>query len=202
MITLAAEVGSMTSTTLTSAGLAVGIGLLAVEHVKWWRGGTAPAASGGKGKKGGGPVESAGKKRDPMKLVPFWFGIAFGTIAVACPAGLLGTGAGFLRWGGNSVGNLVMDKMTGQTSTAIASASAPRLDGSGALIVTALVITLFLLRKTFAKVLKGKFWWGVWAGTLLAIGTGTFAAIGNFVVPGVNDLGAYLVDGVVHGTLV
>ncbi|WP_432010172.1 hypothetical protein [Streptomyces cucumeris] len=199
MITLAAELGGMTSTTLTSAGLAVGIGLLATEHVRWWRGGGAPATAGG-GKKGGPPASGGG--RDPKKLVPFWFGIAFGTLAVACPAGILGTAAGFLRWGGNSVGNLVMDKMTGQTSTAVASASAPRLDGPGALIVTALVITLFLLRKTFAKALKGKFWWGVWAGTLLAIGTGTFAAIGNFVVPGVNDLGAYLLDGVVHGTLV
>lgn len=198
MIALAAELGSMTSTTLTSAGLAVGVGLLAVEHVKWWRGGT---AAGGKGKKGG-PVESGGKSRDPKKLVPFWFGIAFGTLAVACPAGLLGTGAGFLRWGGNGIGDLVMSKMTGQTSSTVASASAPALTADGALVVTALVISLFLLRKTFAKALKGNWWRGVWAGTLLAIGTGTFAAIGNAVVPGVNDLGAYLMNGVVHGTLV
>ncbi|MEE4598240.1 hypothetical protein V2J94_41465 [Streptomyces sp. DSM 41524] len=201
MITLAAELGSMTSTTLTSAGLAVGIGLLAVEHVKWWRGGTAPATAGGKGKKGG-PVESSGKSRDPRKLIPFWFGIAFGTLAVACPAGLLGNGAGFLRWGGNGIGDLVMSKMTGQTSSTVASASAPALSRDGSLVVTALVISLLLLRKTFAKVLRGTWWRGVWAGTLLAIGTGTFAAIGNAVVPGVNDLGAYLMNGVVHGTLV
>ncbi|MEU0808779.1 hypothetical protein [Streptomyces sp. NPDC005970] len=200
MITLAAELGSMTSTTLTSAGLAVGVGLLATEHVRWYRGGaTAPAAGGGKK---GGPIESSGKSRDPKKLVPFWFGIAFGTIAVACPAGLLGSGAGFLRWGGNGIGDLVMSKLTGQTSGTVASASAPALTGNGALVVTALVISLFLLRKTFTKALKGTWWRGVWAGTLLAIGTGTFAAIADFVVPGVNDLGAYLMNGVVHGTLV
>lgn len=190
---------SLTTTVLTTAGLAVGVGLLAIEHVRWWRGAPAAAPAGGKGK--GGPVESAGKARDPKVLVPFWFGIAFGTLMVACPAGLLGAAAGFLRWGGNGVGDLVMGWMTGQSATPVAQASAPRLDGYGALVVTVLVIVLFVLRKTFAKTLKGKWWRGVWAGTLLAIGTGVFAMIGNTVVPGVNGIGAWIIDGLVHGSL-
>ncbi|MGW2708675.1 hypothetical protein ACWC4J_06735 [Streptomyces sp. NPDC001356] len=191
MITLAAP-AQLTTGTLTTAGLAVGVGLLAVEHVRWWRGGGGSAAA------GGGP---GGAARDPKILIPFWFGVAFGTLAVACPAGMLGAGAGFLRWGGNGVGGWVMSTMTGQHATAVANASAPALDGYGAIIVTVLVFVLWILRKQFAKALKGKWWRGVWAGTLLAIGTGTFAMIGNLVVPGANDLGAWAVNGLVHGTL-
>ncbi len=203
MTLLAAGLTGMTSTTLTSAGLAVGLGLLATEHVRWWRGGGGGGAPAGGGKKGkGAPVEAAGKARDPKALIPFWFGISFGTLMVACPAGLLGTAAGVLRWGGNKIGDTIMSVFTGQSSKVIAQAHAPALDGNGALVVTALVIALFLLRKTFAKLNKGKFKKGVWCGTLLAIGTGTFALIGQLVVPGANDLGAWALDGLVHGTLV
>ncbi|NJP74560.1 hypothetical protein [Streptomyces sp. C1-2] len=187
-----AAVSGMTTNSLTTAGLAVGVGLLAVEHVRWWRGGGGAAAAG----PGGG-----GAAKDPKQLVPFWFGVAFGTLAVACPAGMLGTGAGILRWGGNGLGGWVMSTMTGQSASAVANASAPALDQYGALIVTCLVIALFMLRKTFAKQLKGKWWRGVWAGTLLAIGTGTFAMIGDLVVPNVNGLGAWAIGNLVHGTL-
>ncbi|MEU3289919.1 hypothetical protein [Streptomyces longwoodensis] len=190
----------MTSNTLTTAGLAVGVGLLAVEHVRWWRGsgGAAPAA--GKGK-GGGPAAAGGAAKDPKVLLPYWFGVAFGTLCVACPAGMLGTGAGFLRWGGNGAGGWVMSSMTGQHATAVANAAAPALDQYGAIVVTALVWVLFMLRGTFAKALKGKWWRGVWTGTLLAISTGVFAMIGNLVVPGANDLGAWAFNGLVHGAL-
>ncbi|WP_018385279.1 hypothetical protein [Wenjunlia vitaminophila] len=199
MTPLAAAASGMTSTTLTSAGLAVGIALLAVEHVRWYRGG----GGGGKSPKGApAPAEAGGgKARDPKVLIPCWSGVAFGTLMVACPAGLLGTGAGILRWGGNGLGDLAMSKLTGQSSTVVAEASAPALDGNGALVVTAGVIGLVLLRKTFAKAIKGRFWRGVWAGTLVTIGTGMFAYIGDLVVPGVNSLGAQLVGAVVHGSV-
>ncbi|MFD0353493.1 hypothetical protein ACFVHW_07050 [Streptomyces sp. NPDC127110] len=173
------------STALTGAGLAVGLALLVIEHWRWWK------------KPGGGP--DAG--RDPKALAPFWSGIAFGTLMVACPAGLLGTAAGALRWGGNAFGDFLMSTLTGQRSAVVAAGAAPRLDSNGALIVTALVIVLFALRKQFAKLVKSGFKSGVWAGTLLAIGTGTFAIIGNFVVPTVNSAGAQLLGKVVHGTL-
>lgn len=188
MLALPAQI---TTTALTTAGLAVGIGLLTVEHVRWWRGGgggAAAAAGGGTGK-------------DPKALIPFWFGMAFGTLAVACPAGLLGTAAGVLRWGGNGVGGWIMHAMTGQSATTVAHASAPALDGYGALVVTCLVIALWLLRKQFAKVVKGKWWRGVWAGTLLAIGTGAFALVGDLVVPGANSLGQWAIGGLVNGTI-
>lgn len=196
--TLAAGLDGMTSATLTSAGLAVGIGLLVVEHVTWWRGSGGGAAAGGKSK---GPVEAGGKAKDPAALIPFWFGVSFGTLMVACPAGLLGYASGILRWGGNGIGGLVMGWMTGQDATTIASASAPVLDGPGALVVTALVIVLFLLRKKFAKVVKGRFKKGVFTGVLLAIGTGVFAIVGDLVVPGANSLGAWALDTVVTGSL-
>ncbi|MEU0675458.1 hypothetical protein ABZ330_21705 [Streptomyces sp. NPDC006172] len=193
-MTAFAAAAGMTTSTLTTAGLAVGVGLLAVEHVRWWRGGGGAAAAGG-GPGGGGAA------KDPKALIPFWFGVAFGTLAVACPAGMLGTGAGFLRWGGNGLGGWVMSTATGRDASAVANASAPALNENGAIVVTALVIVLWLLRKQFAKVIKGKWWRGVWSGTLLAIGTGTFAMIGNIVVPGANDLGAWAINGLVHGTL-
>ncbi|MET8297412.1 hypothetical protein ABZW02_25640 [Streptomyces sp. NPDC005180] len=178
---------TFTSTALTGAGLAIGIALLVVQHARWWK-----TASGGPA--GGGAA------RDPKALIPFWSGIAFGTLMVACPAGLLGTAAGALRWGGNSLGDFVMSTMTGQRSSVVATASAPSLDGNGALIVTAAVVCLWLLRKQFAKITKAGFKTGVWSGTLLAIGTGTFAIIGNFVIPTVNSAGAQLLGKVVHGT--
>lgn len=192
-MTMLAAVSGMTTTTLTTAGLAVGVGLLAVEHVRWWRGGGGTAAA--------GPGGGGGGAKDPKVLIPFWFGVAFGTLAVACPAGMLGTGAGIFRWGGNGLGGWVMSTMTGQSASTVATASAPALDQYGALVVTALVIVLFILRKTFAKQLKGKWWRGVWAGTLLAIGTGTFAMIGDLVVPNANSLGEWAVNSLVHGTI-
>ncbi|MFD3802627.1 hypothetical protein ACFWTC_03140 [Streptomyces sp. NPDC058619] len=172
-----------TSYALTGAGLVVGVALLVVQHARWWKTGVA----------GGGG-------RDPKELIPFWSGIGFGTLMVACPAGLLGVAAGALRWGGNSLGDFVMSTMTGQRSAVVAAAAAPRLDGNGALIVTVLVISLFLLRKAFAKVAKSGFKTGVWSGTLLAIGTGVFAVIGNAVIPAVNSVGAQLIGSAVHGT--
>ncbi|MFD6421053.1 hypothetical protein [Streptomyces sp. NPDC060198] len=196
-VTLAAGLSGATSATITSAGLAVGLALLAVEHVTWWRGATA----GGGGKKGGAPVEGGGKAKDPRALIPFWFGVAFGTLAVACPAGLLGYGAGFLRWGGNTVGGTVMSWMTGQSAPTVATGSAPSLDGYGALVVTALVIVLWLLRKKFGKATTGKWKKGVVVGVLIGIGTGVFAMVGNLVVPGANDLGAWALDGLIHGDL-
>ncbi|MGW1246941.1 hypothetical protein [Streptomyces sp. NPDC002535] len=180
---------SFTSTAITGAGLAIGIALIAVEAYRWWKTGGGGAAAGGGG-------------RDPKALIPFGGGIGFGTLMVACPAGLLGTGAGFLRWGGNSFGDFLMSTTTGQKSSTVATGSAPALDGNGALIVTALVLALFLLRKAFPKVSKGKFWRGVFAGTLIGIGTGLFAVIGQLVVPSVNTLGAQLLGAVVNGVQV
>ncbi|MGW2837328.1 hypothetical protein ACWCWD_06405 [Streptomyces sp. NPDC001493] len=194
-VTLAAGLSGTTSATITSAGLAVGLALLAVEHVTWWRGATA----GGGGK--GGPTEGGGKAKDPKELIPFWFGVAFGTLAVACPAGLLGYGAGVLRWGGNGIGGTVMAWMTGATAPTVATGGAPSLDGNGALVVTALVIGLWLLRKRFGKVVKGKWKKGVFCGVLIAIGTGVFAMVGDLVVPGANDLGNWLLASLLHGDL-
>lgn len=204
MITLAAGVNTMTSDTLSSAGLALGLALLAVDHLRWWKsggGGGAVAAAAG-GKKGGPPVAAAGKTRDPMALLPTWSGIAFGTLMVACPAGMLGSAAGALRWGGNGVGGSVMRTLTGTNAATVAAASAPQLDDNGALVVTALVVVLWLLRKTYPKAHRGKFLRGVWIGTLLAIGTGIFAVIGQVVVPGANDLGAQIMGSIVRGTFV
>ncbi|MFJ1695677.1 hypothetical protein ACIOHC_11085 [Streptomyces sp. NPDC088252] len=192
-VTLAAGVGDMTAYTLTSAGLALGVALLAVEHITWWRGGG--------GGKGAAAAEGGGKAKDPMELIPTWFGIAFGTLMVACPAGLLGYASGFLRWGGNGIGGLVMSWMTGTDAQTVSNSAAPRLDYGGALVVTALVITLWLLRKKFPKVTKGKFKKGIFIGVLLAIGTGIFAMIGNLVVPSANDLGHWALDSILHGNV-
>lgn len=199
MITLAAGINTMTSNTLSSAGLALGLGLLAVEHIRWWRGGGGAATAVVAGGKKGAPAAPASKSKDPMVLMPTWLGIAFGVLMVSCPAGMLGAGAGVLRWGGNGVGGTIMRTLTGANAATVATAGAPRLDDKGAIIVTALVIVLWMLRKTYAKAIRGKFLRGVWIGTLLAIGTGIFAAVGQVVVPGVNSLGAQVLGSIVNG---
>ncbi|MFF0747302.1 hypothetical protein ACFYVL_43670 [Streptomyces sp. NPDC004111] len=91
--------------------------------------------------------------------------------------------------------------MTGQSAATVAASSTPRIDGNGALVVTILCITLFLLRKKFPKDSKGKFKKGVLCGVLLAIGTGVFAVIGDLVAPGANSLGAWALSAVVNGSL-
>lgn len=166
-----------------------------MEHVRWWRGG------GEEARRRAHPARPCGPARDPKVLIPYWFGLAVGTLMVACPAGLLGSMAGLFRWGGNGIGGMVMSTMTGHHANAIAQASAPGLGDGGALVVTAMVVGLWLLRKAFPKATKGKWWKGVFTGTLITIGTGTFALIGNIVVPGANNLGDWALHGLVHGTL-
>lgn len=201
MITLAAGMTGITSDSISSAGLALGIALLVAEHYTWYRGAAAPAGGGG-GKKGGAPAAPAGKALDPKALLPFWSGIVFGTLMVACPAGLLGTAAGVLRWGGNGISGTVMSALTGQDPQDVAAASAPALDTNGALVVTLVVLVLWLLRKKFGKPVKGKFKKGMWAGALLGIGSGVFAMIGQLVIPGANSIGGQIIGGLVHGTFV
>jgi hypothetical protein len=192
---------NVTSNVVTSAGFALGLGILLVQHARWWGVQALFKSGGGAAAPGGAPAAAAGGKRDPMQLAILWFGIAFGTLMVACPAGLLGTLAGFLRWGGNGIGGTVMSAMTGRQSSALATASAPPLTDQGAIIVTILVIVGWLLRKQLPKPVKSKMLAGVWCGSLLAISTGVFAEIGNAVIPGTNALGAQLFGGLVHGTL-
>jgi hypothetical protein len=199
----------MTSNVITSAGFALGVVILLVQHARWWGvtallktsgGGTAPTV----GKKGApaAPADTGGGKRDPVQLALLWLGIAFGTLMVACPAGLLGTAAGFLRWGGNGIGGTLMSGLTGHDAATVATASVPILDDNGAIIVTILVGVYWLLRKHIPKPIKAKMRAGIWCGALLGIGTGVFASIGNAVIPATNQLGAQLLGGLVHGTFV
>lgn len=194
-IELAAGIDQFTAASVTTAGFALGLALLAVEHIRWYRGGGGAAAAGPGGAAGG-------KARDPKVLIPYWSGFVFGILMVACPSGMLGTLADILRWGGNGAGGLAMSWMTGQDAVPVGPGGAPALDGYGALIVTALVLVLFWQRKQVAKLTKGKFKSGVLSGVLLCITTGTAALIAQTVVGGTNDIGRYLFDIVATGTLV
>lgn len=199
MTALAAGLQQYTATGVTSAGFALGLALLATEHWRWYKGSSGGGA--GKGKKGGGDV-AAGPARDPKALIPYWSGFVFGVLMVACPAGLLGTAADVLRWGGNGVGGWVMSAMTGQHATALATAGAPGLDEYGAGVVTALVLTLFWQRKKVAKVIKAGWKKGLLTGVLLCITTGTAAVLAQTIVGGTNNLGQFLFTTVTTGTLV
>ncbi|MEU9400564.1 hypothetical protein [Streptomyces sp. NPDC048242] len=190
--TLAAS--QYTATTISTAGFAFGLALLGTELWRWHKGGSKGAA--------GGPPGAGGGAKDPKALIPLAFGIFCGVLMIACPAGFLGSVAGFLRWGGNSVGDLAMDWVTGAHSTQLGSAATPRIDGYGAIIVTALFVALWLLRKSFAKLVKGKWWKGVLVGVLLCVSTGTAALIAAQIIDGVNGLGAWVLGGFAHGTLV
>jgi hypothetical protein len=174
------------TSTVTTAGFALAVGLLGAELWRWWKGGS--AGGGGKGKKGA-PTEAAGPARDPKALIPIVFGMVFGILMVGCPSGLLGSGDDILRWGGNGVGGTLMGVLTGQDGITFAQAAAPRLDGYGAVVVTALTITLWLVRKQIPKLPKGKWKKGVFIGIMLCISTGTAAVVAQTVVGGANDLG-------------
>lgn len=195
MTALAAGLTQYTATSVTSAGFALGLALLATEHWRWYKGG-----SGGGGGKGS-PADG-GAARDPKALIPYWSGFTFGVLMVACPAGLLGTFADVLRWGGNGAGGWVMSSMTGQRATAIAQAGAPTLNQYGATVVTVFVLVLWWQRKHVAKVIKGKWKKGLLSGVLLCITTGTAAVIAQTIVGGTNDFGQFLFTTVTTGQLV
>jgi hypothetical protein len=195
--TLAAGLEQYTATGVTTAGFALGLALLAVEHWRWFKG---SGGGGGGGKKGGG--EAGAAARDPKALIPYWSGFVFGVLMVACPAGLLGTGANVLRWGGNGAGGWVMSTMTGQRASQLAQAGAPVLNEYGAGVVTALVLALFWQRKKVAKTIKAGWKKGLLSGVLLCITTGTAAVLAQTIVGGTNDIGQFLFTTVTTGTLV
>lgn len=197
--TLAAGLEQYTATGVTSAGFALGLAILAVEHWRWFKGGA--GGGGGGGKKGGGDAP-AGPSRDPKALIPYWAGFVFGVLMVACPAGLLGTAANVLRWGGNGVGGWVMSTMTGQRATPLAQAGAPGLDQYGATVVTVMVLVLFWQRKKVAKLVKAGWKKGMFSGVLLCITTGSAAVLAQTIVGGTNDIGQFLFTTVTTGTLV
>jgi hypothetical protein len=195
-VTLAA--GQYTTTAISTAGFAFGLALLGTELWRWHKGGA--GGGGGKGGKGA-PVVAAGPAKDPKALLPMGFGIICGVLMIACPAGLLGTLADFLRWGGNSVGDITMKWLTGTPSQRLGTAATPRIDGYGAIVVTAVFVVLFLLRKSFAKLVKGKWWKGVLIGVLLCVSTGTAAMLADQIVQGANGIGAWAIDGLAKGKL-
>ncbi|MYU22922.1 hypothetical protein [Streptomyces sp. SID8352] len=188
--TLAAS--QYTTTTISTAGFALGLALLGVELWRWHKGGGGPKGPGAMG--GGG--------KDPKALLPLLGGVVCGILMIACPAGLLGTLAGFLRWGGNSVGDVAMKWLTGAPSHTLGTAATPRIDGYGAIVVTAVILALWLLRKQIAKATRGKWWKGVLIGCLLCVSTGTAALVAQQIVDGANGLGAWAINGLAQGTIV
>ena len=199
MSTVHLAAGQYTTTTISTAGFALGLALLGVELWRWHKGG-AGGGGGGKGGKGAPPV-AAGPAKDPKALVPLGFGIVCGVLMIACPAGILGTLAGFLRWGGNSVGDLGMKWLTGTPSQTLGTAATPRIDSYGAIVVAALAVSLWLLRKSIAKATKGKWWKGVLIGCLLCVSTGTAALIADQIVQGANGLGQLTIGTIAEGKL-
>lgn len=179
--TLAAS--QYTTTTISTAGFALGLALLGTELWRWHKGGK------GKGDDGGGAA------KDPKALIPLGSGIICGVLMIACPAGLLGFLADFLRWGGNGVGDITMKWLTGAQSAALGTAATPRIDGYGAVVVTALFLSLWFMRKSFAKLVKGRWKKGVLVGVLLSVSTGVAAIVAGQIVEGANGLGLWALQG-------
>ncbi|MGW0566097.1 hypothetical protein [Streptomyces tauricus] len=196
-IQLAAAVDQFSAVGVTTAGFALGMALLGVEHYRWYRGSAAPAAaSAGKG----GPPAAAGRSLDPKTMIAYWFGMVCGILMVACPGGLAKIVSEFFRWAGNGIGGLGMSWLTGQDGAQLAQGGAPQIDGFGAVLVTALFLALVMLRKALPKAVRGKWWKGVFTSCLLCITTGTAALIASVVVTGANDLSRMILDAAVHGT--
>jgi hypothetical protein len=181
---------SYTTSSITTAGFALGMALLGAELWRWHKGG-----------KGKGGDDGGGAAKDPKALIPLGFGMTCGILMIACPAGLLGGLAGLLRLGGNTVGDLAMNWLTGARSSTLGTAATPRIDQYGAIVVTAVVLVLWLMRKTFAKAIKGKWKKGVLIGILLSVSTGMAAVVAQQVVDGANGIGAWAITGLATGTL-
>ncbi|TGZ14724.1 hypothetical protein DV517_62070 [Streptomyces sp. S816] len=184
---------SYATNSITTAGFSLALGLLGAELWRWYKGGT-------KGK-GGDKDGDGGAARDPKALIPLAFGIVCGILMVGCPAGLLGKAGGVLRWGGNGVGGTVMQTLTGKGGSALSQAATPTLDGYGAVVVTALTIGLWLVRKQVAKAIKGKWKKGVFIGVMLCVSTGTAAIVAQTVVGGANSIGHQALTTITTGTL-
>ncbi|MEU7399995.1 hypothetical protein [Streptomyces sp. NPDC044948] len=195
MNTVTVAAGQYTTATISTAGFAFGLALLGAELWRWHKGGK---GGGGKGK----GDDAGGAARDPKALIPLAFGLVCGILMIACSGGLLGTLAGFLRWGGNSVGDLAMKWLTGTPSQTLGTAATPRIDGYGAIVVTAVVVALWTLRRSIGKAVRGKWWKGVLIGCLLCVSTGTAALIAQQVVEGANGIGAWAIGGIAKGTIV
>ncbi|HEY6114867.1 MAG TPA: hypothetical protein VI172_02815 [Candidatus Dormibacteraeota bacterium] len=193
MSTSTLAVSQYTTATISTAGFALGLALLGTELWRWHKG----SKGGGKGKGDDG----GGAAKDPKALIPLGFGIVCGILMIACPAGLLGGLAGLLRFGGNSVGDLAMHWLTGTRSTALGTAATPRIDDKGAIVVTIVFLILLALRKTFTKLIKGKWWKGVLVGVLLCVSTGMAALLAQQIVDGANGLGAWALTGLATATL-
>ncbi len=200
---LAAGVDQFSAVGVTTAGFALGLALLGVEHYRWYRGSSAPAAaSGGKGK-GGPPAAPSARSLDPKAMIAYWFGMTCGILMVGCPGGLANAISEFFRWTGNGIGGLGMSWLTGHEGTQLAQGGSPeQIDGFGAVLVSALFIALILLRKVLPKAARGKWWKGVFTSCLLCITTGTAALIAGAIIGGANDLSHMILDAAVHGTLV
>jgi hypothetical protein len=196
--TLAAGVDQFTAVGVTTAGFALGLALLGTEHWRWYRGSGGGGAAVGKGK---GPAPAATKSLDPKAMIPFWFGLACGILMVACPGGILGIISEIFRWAGNGIGGLAMSWLTGQDGAPLAQGGAPQVDGFGAVLVTALFVTLFLLRKVLPKASRGKWWKGAFTSSLLCITTGTAALIAGAVVSGSNEVARMVMDAAATGTI-
>ncbi|MFK0140693.1 hypothetical protein [Streptomyces murinus] len=184
---------SYATNSITTAGLALALGILGADLWRWYKGGA-------KGKDG--DKDSGGSAaRDPKALIPLAFGIVCGILMVGCPAGLLGKLGGILRWGGNGLGGTIMQTLTGKGGTNLATAAAPTVDEYGAPVVAALFIGLWLVRKQIAKLAKGKWKKGVFIGVMLCISTGTAAIVAQTVVGGANNLGHQVFSTITTGTL-
>lgn len=198
-VQLAAGVDQFTAVGVTTAGFALGLALLGVEHYRWFKGSSAPAAPAGK--KGGPPAPAAARSLDPKAMIAYWFGMVCGILMVACPGGLANVVSEFFRWAGNGIGGLGMSWLTGQEGAPLAQGGAPQIDGFGAVLVSALFLALIMLRKAIPKGVRGKWWKGVFTSSLLCITTGTAALIAAAVVTGTNDLSRLVLDAVTHGQM-
>ncbi|MFF7553583.1 hypothetical protein ACFZA9_11935 [Streptomyces olivaceus] len=191
----AVAAGQYTTTTISTAGFALGLALLGAELWRWHKGG-------GGAKTAGPGAAPGGSAKDPKALIPLGVGLICGVLMISCTGGLLGTLADFLRWGGNSVGDVAMEWLTGTPSQTLGTAATPRIDGYGAIVVTAIAVALWILRKQIAKVARGKWWKGVLIGVLLCVSTGTAAMLADQIVQGANGLGAWAINGIAKGEIV
>lgn len=164
----------------TLGAVVLGLGLVILNLGTWWPG-----------------LPSLKKKPRPhlVRLLPFLYGYAFGTLAILCAGGVLGWTASGVLWGGGWLGDGALVYGVGGFREDVSRASQTFLTNGGrAMILLLWFVVIVILRRnerTRKMVMQG-----ILAGVLLGTVRGVAGVLAIPLASTVNLAGAWLSTGV------
>jgi hypothetical protein len=143
-------------------------------------------------KKGGGKGSDDAAPAAKFNLLahaPFLLGLAVGMLAISCPGGLAGTGAGKILGLSNAIGDKLLSAGVGGHTTAATRHAAQIMDQYGALVVLLLLVAAFIVRKSLPKPQRRQLGYGAWCGCTIGLSAGAAGITGAVLVPLAEQLG-------------